>query len=457
MPSRLPVLLIHGYSDQGKSFEAWANLLGQQGYQPTTIHIGDYQTLTNEVTIKDIAEGLDRALRDEAGLKEDEPFDALVHSTGMLVIRSWLTAYGNRKNRLKHLVGLAPATFGSPLAHKGRSWLGTIFKSNKALGPDFMEAGDKVLDGLELASAFVWNLAHQDLVGTETFYGPSKRTPYPFIFCGTSDYGGVRKLINEPGTDGTVRWAGCSLNTRKIVLDFSGSSANAKNANGIVTPPWPNMDDMPLTLVPDKNHETILTEPDSTLVKLVATALQVDSEADYAAWRRQAAKVHARAADKVKHWQQFIVRALNERDDPVTDYNLQLYSRDQTSILRKFALNVHTYSGDKSLRCFHVNLSDLDLNGLSNLCFQLTASTGSTWVGYQSPTPNNGGESGPDQEDGFFQVEMDLSPLLRKNSDVKLFYPFTTTLVEVRLNREPLPLKGKNLLFSLRELSPAEK
>jgi len=26
----------------------------------------------------------------------------------------------------------------------------------------------------------------------------------------------------------------------------------------------------------------------------------------------------------------------------------------------------------------------------------------------------------------------------------KFFYPFTTTLIELRLNREPLPLTGKN-------------
>jgi triacylglycerol esterase/lipase EstA (alpha/beta hydrolase family) len=67
-----------------------------------------------------------------------------VHSTGSLVLRAWLTHYADRRDRLKHFIGLAPANFGSPMAHKGRSWLGAIFKGNKTLGPDFLEASDRV-------------------------------------------------------------------------------------------------------------------------------------------------------------------------------------------------------------------------------------------------------------------------------------------------------------------------
>src|SRR5262249_7697423 len=98
--------------------------------------------LTNEITIKDIAEGFDRALRTHCGTDKDQPFDAIVHSTGMLVLRCWLTTNPIGRQRLKLLIGLAPATFGSPLAHKGRGFIGAIFKGNRVLGPDFLEAGD---------------------------------------------------------------------------------------------------------------------------------------------------------------------------------------------------------------------------------------------------------------------------------------------------------------------------
>src|ERR1700741_1127331 len=110
MPSR-PVVIIHGYSDEGKNAASWCRELEKLKYDTRELlHVIDYVSLTNEVTIKDIAEGFDRALRIRAGLNEGQEFDAIVHSTGMLVIRSWLTAYAGRRDRLKHLIGLAPAT-----------------------------------------------------------------------------------------------------------------------------------------------------------------------------------------------------------------------------------------------------------------------------------------------------------------------------------------------------------
>lgn len=49
---------------------------------------------------------------------------------------------------------------------------------------------------------------------------------------------------------------------------------------------------------------------------------------------------------------------------------------------------------------------------------------------------------------------MDLTTLLHERSDPKartasFFYPYTTTLVEVRLNREPMPLSGVNRVLRL--------
>lgn len=162
--ARNPVILVHGYSDKGESFKKWRNILKDQGYRTEEISVCSYESLTNEVTLKDVAEGFDRALRISSNIKEDQPFDAIVHSTGMLVVRSWLTSYAKRRKRLNRLIGIAPASFGSPLAQQGRSVLGAIFKGSKNLGPDFLEAGDKILDGLELGSRFTWDLAHLDLL-----------------------------------------------------------------------------------------------------------------------------------------------------------------------------------------------------------------------------------------------------------------------------------------------------
>jgi pimeloyl-ACP methyl ester carboxylesterase len=442
---RNPIVLIHGYSDEGASFKAWQQILEQRGYDVAMVHACSYRSLTNEVTIKDIAEGFDRALRIQAGLSAAEPFDAIVHSTGMLVIRAWLTAYDARRERLKHLIGLAPATFGSPLAHKGRSWLGAMFKGNRHLGPDFLEAGDKVLDGLELASRFTWDLAHLDLLGDETFYGPTRRTPYVFIFCGNASYGGLRQLVNEPGSDGTVRWAACPLNTRKIMLDLTRDPAREGSEKRIEVADWKNTD-IPLIPIDGRNHGTILSDPGTELADLVDSALSVSSAAAFTKWIADATKQTQPAFARMDEWQQFVVRVVDERGDPVPDYNIQLFrrgdGRSSNNGIHEFDVDVHTYKGDPSLRCFHVRLEELDYQRLPNLWVRVMASSGSQLVGYQGfGSEKSANDSGSD--DGKWDAALDISSLV-DDKGIKFFYPFTTTLIELKLNREPLPLTGKN-------------
>ena len=134
-----------------------------------------------------MADGLDRALRTKFG-NDVQEFDAIVHSTGMLVIREWFVRDRRRLGRLKHLVAIAPATFGSPLARQGRSWLGAVFKGERHLGPDFLAVGDAILDGLELASPYTWDLAGRDIFNEQPFFDDSPDTPYVFVFCGTEAY-----------------------------------------------------------------------------------------------------------------------------------------------------------------------------------------------------------------------------------------------------------------------------
>lgn len=223
MPFTRPLVLIHGYSDKGQSFEGWRQALIALGAKPVMVDVCTYISLNNEVTITDIGEALDRALEYQLNWQDGQPqeFDAIVHSTGMLVLRSWLVNYGPRRGRLKHLVGLAPATFGSPLAHKGRSLLGSIFKGNHdPLSPDFLNAGDRVLDGLELGSSFTWDLSHRDLLADPPLYTSGADSPWVAVLIGDTPYTGIREVINEPGTDGTVRWAGAGLNTRKVTVDL---------------------------------------------------------------------------------------------------------------------------------------------------------------------------------------------------------------------------------------------
>ena len=273
MTERLPVVLLHGYSNRQQSFRPWREALIANGYDPTTIRLGDYVSLSNEITIKDIAEGLDRALREEAGLSADEPFDAIVHSTGGLVIREWLATY-QRRRRLKRLIALAPASFGSPLAHRGEELARRGVPGRAQLGPDFLETGHQVLLGLELASRYTWELAHRDLLRDVAIYDDSPDSPFPFVFIGLSDYGRLKRLlIGDPGSDGTVRWAGAAMNTRKISVDLT-REPGAKEGGRFEICDWHNID-APLVLLPELNHGTIVSEPSDELVAMVLEALAV--------------------------------------------------------------------------------------------------------------------------------------------------------------------------------------
>ena len=65
-----PVVLIHGYSAEGKDFANLKQALVARGIDSKDINICNYISLNNEITIKDIAEGLDRArLEDLAALR----------------------------------------------------------------------------------------------------------------------------------------------------------------------------------------------------------------------------------------------------------------------------------------------------------------------------------------------------------------------------------------------------
>ena len=61
-------------------------------------------------------------------------------------------------------------------------------------------------------------------------------------------------------------------------------------------------------------------------------------------------------------FQQFIIHAVDERGDLVTDYNLQLFRVDETGAeerLTAFTAEVDVYDGDKSYRSFHVDITAL--------------------------------------------------------------------------------------------------
>ena len=486
-PTPNRTLLIHGYSATGKEFEAWRDALVAAKMDVATIEIGNYISLNNEITIKDLGEAFDRALRLtkwSAGSKDDAwTFDAIVHSTGMLVVRQWLTSdpFGpdnprSRVRRLKHLVGLAPATFGSPQGKQGRSWLGALVKGNRDLGPDFMNAGDMVLDGLELGSRYTWDLALEDMLGPKPLYDQGPETPYVAVFIGNVGYSGIAAVANSPGSDGTVRWAGCALNTRMVELDFlrqprlvdaSGQPTRLKISDWVT-----GRLGCPIIALEGKNHGTILSAPDDGAVALVSDFLRNVKTADgYQTWLTNALAYGQNALAKMNGmskldgtggagWQQFVMHVKDDHGDGVSDYNVQLFVGDDLGqsddpTYPRVPLIVDSYSDDSSYRCFYVRLSEdmvnVGTNGYPKKAWmELIASSGTSYIEYEAYSNLN-----PDDRTAVAKklkpelgemnaVKLDVTQL---GSGARLFYPYTTTLIEIVLEREPTPVVDVSSLF----------
>ena len=472
-----PLVLIHGYSAEGLDFSNLCQELKARNISAKYINVCNYISLNNEITIKDIAEGFERALSYQNGLSNEEPFDAIVHSTGMLVLRSWLTNYGagtesnDRLKRVKHIIGLAPATWGSPQAHKGRTWLGALVKGNKQPGPDFLNAGDRVLEGLELGSQFTWDLAHADLLGPAPYYDKGPNTPYVSIFIGNQPYDGLASVANDPGTDGTVRWAGCSLNARKVILDLTraamGPDGPRKRAS--ITPWADDRLDVPMIAVAGRNHGTLVSDPPADMLDLIVDFLKVGDEETYDDWLARARQYRkqnigpmlvnpGRAAaglsddfkkffghlsngdenGELEGWQQFVVHARDERSDGISDYMIEVLisQGDQWVPFEQLYTDVHAYGPDSSYRCFHIRLPAGFSTSNLRLKARINASTGTDLMAYQGYGNVNGGQQ--ELKADAEPVEIEISDL--GNGNGSLFYPFTTTLIEIILNREPVPL-----------------
>ena len=296
--ARNPVVLIHGYSDEGASFRVWERILEERGYDVAMIHACTYRSLTNEVSIKDIAEGFDRALRIRSGLDADEPFDAIVHSTGMLVIRAWLTVYAGRRDRLKHLHRVwrrrpsarhSPTRDAAGLARCSRATATSApISSRPATG--FSTASSSVA-----ATPGIWRISTCSATRRSTVQ-PDER-----LTCSSSP---ATRVMADCGNCSTSRAptalsGGHSrpLNTRKIVLDLTRDPEREGSEKRISVADWKNID-IPLIPIDGKNHGSILTDPGDELADLVDSALQVSSAPTFTQWIDDATKRTQKARRK---------------------------------------------------------------------------------------------------------------------------------------------------------------
>jgi pimeloyl-ACP methyl ester carboxylesterase len=457
MASKL--LIVHGYSDGSTSFTALGDFLVQQGvYRSADLYYLDYSSMDDEATFHDFADKLDT---DHRLRLNGERVDVICHSTGSLVVRAWLALHAerNRRRRLEEdcpidrLLCFAPANFGSDLAGLGQSFLGkfrtTFFNSNSRKS-DFLESGKVVLRGLEPASPFQWELSfNYDLHGDSSYFSPKRKESqrcYPFVFSAGEAYGGVEaKLVKQRamlGTDGTVRIAGTSLNTRGCSLDFRSA--------GPTLIWWQNtkFDHIPFAVFSGFNHGSIVNPATPGFMDadgpgaVALTILKGKSSTtldEYAQFARTFDEVsernYARMPDERKtRYQQFFFRVRDDVDHLVDDYFIDFYvlgrdNQPHEALTLKFdedfESQVTTHSTTKSHRVVMMNCSKLGefhealkAEG-AKLVLEVTGVSSLPDVRYMKST----------------FVAYDPDPAALRKGEPDLLYPNTTTLVDVILNR----------------------
>ncbi len=450
------VLIVHGYSDGSTSFTALGEyLVGSGVYQPGRVFYLDYSSMDDDATFRDFADKLDTDYRTRfAG----ERIDVVCHSTGSLVVRAWLALHQQRTRRrglaepcpVDRLVCFAPANFGSDLAKLGQSFLGkfrsTFFNSRSHDG-DFMESGAAVLQGLEPASPFQWELSWQhDLHGEHSYFSdarPESQRCYAFVLAAGEAYGGVQaKVIKQramPGTDGTVRIAGTSLNSRACSLDF--------RASGPALVWWKNdrFPQMPFAVFSGVNHGSIIdpsgpgfadaTGPGGVAARVLREPTTSDGYRRWAVdFEALTAEHHARLpVERQTAFQQFFFKVRDDIDQDVSDYFVDFHVVGPSGLPHAalteqfdqlFETKVHVHSASKSHRVFWMN------------CGQLaTFHAALRAAGARLMLEISGRSALPDvRYDVSTFVAFDPAASVREGDPV-LLAPHTTTLVDVILNR----------------------
>lgn len=455
-------LLIHGWSDCSESFEGIKNFLIKKDIgKVETIFFADYESREDNITYNDIIDGLNDELIkkkfiDENGEKLCD-LNVVVHSTGGLVIRHWIWRYYNNRIAacpVKRLIMLAPANFGSPLAHRGKSFIGSLAKGRWKLG-DLLETGRQILEGLELGSPYQWALAHKDLFVENPYYTADKIQTT--ILVGVEDYEGIRSWVNKPGTDGTVVIAGTSLDTVKFTLDFTQTSNGTPYQWNGINPP----DEFGFGVLEELNHGSIVENigrDDGGNAKsidyLLVEALNIQSPDNFREFITKLENItestYNHSTDKNKY-QQFILHAIDDQGVSIRDYTVEFFvfkadARVSNSVVAREDLSddeqelsseahkiitceFHTHSVDSSYRRLLVNKNEIE-----TFLRQVAQKLGPQFVlSMRMYVPSV--DKGIKYKIESLQNIVIYDSRQTKSNVPQFFYENTTTLVELKVDR----------------------
>lgn len=373
------IVLLHGWSDDSDSFKPLMRQLGKLGLRDIVpVYLGDYVSMDDDVTYEDIVQAMQRAWRSARLPTAPRSVDVIVHSTGALVIRHWMTSYFQPEtNPVRRLLMLAPANFGSHLAHKGVSFLGRIVKGFRS--QRLFHTGEKILRGLELASPFTWNLARRDRFDdAQRWYGPGR--VLATVLVGTAGYGGISAAANTNGSDGTVLVSTAHLDPMFAQFDFATDPAHPR-----LTMLEPN-GHTAFCRMPGENHSTLACKDDGPrnpeTLDLVKRALSVDDAGFDAHCQALAAlnAAHRRAEQDSTYaqgYQNVVMFVEDDHKRPVLDYFIEVFtklksrnavdSRMTEIVQREVMASVHVNQVNSAFRSLKMNCDILQSQLIGNM------------------------------------------------------------------------------------------
>lgn len=214
----LPILLIHGYSTEGKdnSVEKIYGSLPQElkkrfgNDKIKSLNLSRWISLNNGILLDDVSYAMDRALKEQFPDLLASGFHVIIHSTGALVARNWIKKFSEKPSPVKNLIHLAGANFGSGLAHIGRGqvsrWKNIIFQGTGV--------GSHILNELEFGSWKTLDLHCHFLKPGNDMYRDYR--VQEFCIIGSQTLSSLRpvpiRYVKEDSSDNTVRTSAGNLN-----------------------------------------------------------------------------------------------------------------------------------------------------------------------------------------------------------------------------------------------------
>ncbi|MEE8146585.1 MAG: hypothetical protein V3T24_03180, partial [Longimicrobiales bacterium] len=413
MPDK--VFLVHGWSvDSTETYQALHIRLAVNGYQLHEVFLGRYVSLDDHVEVADLARAMDRALSDVLGKGswKGERFHIVTHSTGALPVRHWIAElYGGKKlegRPLKNVVFLAGPQFGSRLAHHGKSMLAHIKWGG--------ETGKKILNALELGSAYSWWLNEQWLTPANW----KSKGIRPFCLIGDRVKANflVRRVLPaaaEKGSDGVIRVPAGNLNFRRYEVDLvKKRSRRAGDITGV-----------PFGALADYTHsgdETGIvnsitsksTRQNHQALRLLLQCLSVANKADYDKAAADLARTTKATRKKRGAYGQIDFRFRDVDGRPVEDYSIILGYLDGNTVKpSKVVAHTHKNTVDPHHFTFFLNMAKLETG--RTFVLQLTAHTDTPLVNFSD----------------------DWHPTYSEDQITSLLVENQTTQVDVILDREP--------------------